>query len=340
MTSYVPEMDNLEYESIIQWCCRQCYYNEMLSYAKQAIDDDPINDRLGVYLALAQAFTNQTKESLKQVSVLTRVPETALAALLIQSFVQNTLGNSDPKMLAQSEMRIREESKKASPYALAVAAMVMVLLHKFDMSKEYANRAAKLKPGDQFVLLSRGWSYLLPDNKETTEKSPNYFEMVVSESGKHFNALLGLAKFKELRGDHSEAISILNSLIVRYPKMSLPLVEKINNLLALKDWDQVLETANRILTFENSNLDAIKVKAFVAICNDGNYTEGAKFVQAFFRNLLVAEGKNVELFVENIKIFRRIACREQTVLTELFKVSDKMSQMNVSLNFLRIFFSA
>lgn len=123
---------------------------------------------------------------------------------------------------------------------------------------------------------------------------------------------------------------ILNPLIVRYPKLAIPLVEKMNNLLALKEWDQVTETTNRILSFDNNNIDAFKIKAIVVLCKDGDYNEALKHVQTFFRNLVISEPKNVKLFVENVKLFTRLAVRNQMILAELFKVTDRISQQNVS----------
>lgn len=152
---------------------------------------------------------------------------------------------------------------------------------------------------------------------------------MLKENNKHFSALLGSAKSRETRGDHSGAMLILNPLIVRYPKLSIPLVEKMSNLLAMREWDQTVETCNRILSFESVNIDAFKIKAVVTICKDGDFNEAVKHVQTFFRNLVAAEPKNIELFVENVELFSRISIKSQVILAELFKVIDKMSQYNV-----------
>jgi tetratricopeptide repeat protein 21B len=156
--------------------------------------------------------------------------------------------------------------------------------------------------------------------------------MVLKENNKHFNALLGSAKYRELRGDHSGAIIILNPLIIRYPKLSIPLVEKINNLLALKEWEQVVESSNRILLFENSNIDAFKLKTLVVICKEGSYNEAIKYVQTFFRNLMLAEPKNINLFIDNLELFSKIAVKDAVILAELFKFTEKMHQQNVGIN--------
>ena len=71
-------MEELEYESIIQWCCQKQYYNDMLSYAKQAMDVYSSNDRLRTLLALAFALNRQNKEALKEASSLVGISNISL----------------------------------------------------------------------------------------------------------------------------------------------------------------------------------------------------------------------------------------------------------------------
>lgn len=63
-------MEEVEHESVIQWCCQKQYYNDMLSYAKQAVDAYYSNERLRILLTLAYALNNHNKEALKQASSL------------------------------------------------------------------------------------------------------------------------------------------------------------------------------------------------------------------------------------------------------------------------------
>ncbi|KAJ8668598.1 hypothetical protein QAD02_010261 [Eretmocerus hayati] len=322
-------MEEIERESIIVWCCQKQYYGDMLLCARQAVEAYSSNERLRIFLALSFALNQQSKEALKQATSLSSPDENAdaaLAALLIRSYVLKNQGTADRMLVADIDAKIREDRKKASPLALSLAAMVLLLLKKVDKAKEYADRAYKLDPSDSFVVLAQGWCSL--DAGDSTKDPGTFFEAVLKENNKHFNALLGSAKSREMRQDHAGAMLILNPLIVRYPKLSIPLVEKMHNLLALRDWDQVIETSNRILSFESANIDAFLLKAIVVICKEGDYVEGAKHVQTFFRNLLAAEPKNIELFVENVQLFSRICVKNQTVLAELFKLTDKTMQQN------------
>lgn len=59
-------MDEVEYESIIQWCCQKQYYNDMLAFSKQAVDLYSVNDRMRVFLALSFTMNNHLKDAMKE----------------------------------------------------------------------------------------------------------------------------------------------------------------------------------------------------------------------------------------------------------------------------------
>lgn len=306
--------------------CYQLYYNGMLNHVKQAYDAYPTNDHLKLLLSFAYLLNGRIHDAIKESSSLINNTEVSLPGLLIQSFAYKVSTNVDKSTIMQIDIKIRDERRKASATALSLSAMILLLYKKIDKAKDYADRAYKVNPVDINVLLAKGWVelYIQEDNHTKI----NYFEIVLKTHNKHFNALMGTVRYKKHCGDHTGAISILNSLIVHYPKLSFPLVEKLVNQLAMKDWEQVLETANRILTLDPNNLDAIKAHCVIALCKDGEYNESLKHLQLFLRNLILAEAKNVDLLIRNIKLFSCIACGNENILMELCKITEKMLQQN------------
>lgn len=321
-------MEEIEYITIIEWFCYQFYYNGMLLYCKEACEIYPTNECLRIFLSLAYMLTGKIQEAIKESSNLMNDADNTLAALLLQSIAYMKNENVEKTTIIQIETRIRDEKRKSSSNALLLAALVLLLSQKIDKAKEYIERAYKLDSSNKNVLLTKGWVDLFIIS-ENNSSEPSLFEIVLEQDPKNVNALLGFAKYKQQHGDYTAAILTLNSLIVRYPKLCLPLVEKLYNQLGMKDWDQVLETANRILSIDSNNLDAIKAHAFVNICRDGNFNEGLKHLQSFFRNMIVIETKNITILVNNIQLFSRIACKNQGILTELSKIVEKMLQQHL-----------
>lgn len=326
-------MEETEYVALIEWHCRQHYYNGMLAQAKQARDAYPNSEQLKLLLCLAYALVGKNHEAIKESSSLLNYADFTLATLHAQNVAYATDGSTERSTIAQVESRIREERRKASCNALCLAASVLFLSRRADKAKEYTDRAYKLKPTNVNVLLIKGWvESSLGSSTDASEQAQRFFELVLKEESRNLSASLGLAKMKQRAGDHSEGISILNSLIVRYSKSPVPLVEKMKCLLAAKDWEQVLEMVNRVLSVESNNLDAMKASSVVALCRDGNTSEGARQLQLFLRHLLLAEPKNVFLLIENLQLFSGIAFQDHAILAELARSAEKTLQASTSNN--------
>ncbi|XP_054015603.1 tetratricopeptide repeat protein 21B-like [Hylaeus anthracinus] len=320
-------MEEIEYTTLIEWFCHQFYYNGMVLHAKEACEAYPTSERLRILLSLAYALTGKTQEAIKESLSLVSNTDATLAALLVQNVAYTIGENVERTTMMQIDTRIRDERRKSSPNALSLAALVLLLSQKVDKAKDYTERAYKLNPSNVNVLLAKGWVDLFATNENGLDK-PNLFEVVLEQDPKNVNALLGSSKYKQQHGDSAGAILTLNSLIVRYSKLYLPLVEKLYNQLTLKDWDQVLETANRISSIDSNNLDALKAQTFVVLCRDGNYSEGLRYLQLFFRNLMLTEARNVTVFIAGVQLFSRLACKNQEILAELSRATEKMLQQN------------
>ncbi|XP_076761732.1 tetratricopeptide repeat protein 21B [Xylocopa sonorina] len=320
-------MEEIEYITLIEWLCRQFYYSSMLLYCKEACEVYPTNERLRILKSLAYTSMGKVQEAIKDSSSLMNNSDTTLAALLLQSIAYSNSENVERATAVQIEARIRDERRKSSSNALSLAALVLLLSQRADKAKDYVERAYKLDQSNRNVLLVKGWVNLFIIDGDSLDQ-PSLFDVVLEQDPKNVNALLGSAKYKQQHGDYAGAILTLNSLIVRYPKLCLPLIEKLYNQLAMKDWDQVLETANRILSIDSNNLDAVKAHAFVNICRDGNYNEGSKHLQLFLRNMTVTEAKNVTVLVNNVQLFSRIACKDHGILLELSRTIEKVLQQN------------
>lgn len=320
-------MEEIEYATLIEWFCHRFYYNGMLLYSKEACEAYPTSERLRILLGLAYALTGKAQEAIKESSGLMNNADATLAALLLQNAAYMISENVDRATLMQIDTRIRDERRRSSPDALSLAALVLLLTQKPDKAKDYAERAFKQDPSNVNVSLVKGWVDLFVADKDNLDE-PNLFEVVLKKDPKNVNAILGSAQYKKQHGDYAGAILTLNSLIVRYPKLCFPLIEKLCNQLATKDWDQVLETANRILSIDLQNADAMKAQAFVSFCRDGNYNEGLKHLQSLLRSLILTETRNAAVLINNVQLFSRLACKNEEVLSQLSRTVEKLLQQS------------
>lgn len=323
-------MEESDYEAELRWYCLENYYNGMATRARDACTAYPENDSFLLISGIAYALIGRTNDCVEQVSRVVGKEDSTLAALLVQSIAYRLNCTRDRTNLSQIDTRIREERRRASAFSLAQAASVLFLFKKIDKAKEYADRAYKINPSDKQVLLIAAWIYLYlsKDDVKQVENARDLFASVLKESPNELGILLGYAKLHEYNGEHEEAISMLNRLIVRYPKLSIPLNEKMRNQLATKNWEETMDTADRIISIEPNSIDSIKAKAVVTICRDGLHGSDLMIVKNLFRNLFIAEPNNVDLILDNIQLFSRITNRDMPLLLELSKITEKTIEQN------------
>lgn len=81
--------------------------------------------------------------------------------------------------------------------------------------------------------------------------------LLFSQDPKCINALLGDAATSSSR---SERLTKLNRILVQFPNIAPPLIEKMELALASKDWQQCSELCERLLGINEKNSVANKVK--------------------------------------------------------------------------------
>ena len=86
--------------------------------------------------------------------------DVALAVLLIQSYINKHQGTTDRMAMAQLDAKIREDRNNASPTALALGSMVLLMFGTIDKANDFSERAYKSDPFHIEVLLARGWCVL------------------------------------------------------------------------------------------------------------------------------------------------------------------------------------
>ena len=66
-----------------------------------------------------------------------------------------------------------------------------------------------------------------------------------SATPKAIEALIGKSRYMALRHNYSGALELINQAVVSYPGFMPALIEKMRLQLALQDWEQTVESAQR-----------------------------------------------------------------------------------------------
>lgn len=90
---------------------------------------------------------------------------------------------------------------------------------------------------------------------------------------------MGKARVMEIRKNYQGCLDVLAEVIVRFDWYVPALVEKTRLLLALGDWEQVLENIARILASDAFNIPALCYHALHTLTRDGNSKVALKHLQ-------------------------------------------------------------
>jgi tetratricopeptide (TPR) repeat protein len=171
-----------------------------------------------------------------------------------------------------------------------------------DKAKEYIDRGLKHNGESIENLCLRGWIELTAEPK----KALMYFEKSLSTNKEFFDAMLGMAKCKELINQFSQALECVNRILVKHPNLACIVVEKMKLQLCSQDWDQCNEVSLRALSIDSQCLEAFRYQILELLCRDGRYNDAAEAIANLYEKMEVNEPNSHALFYDYSKVFARV----------------------------------
>ncbi|KDR09588.1 tetratricopeptide repeat protein 21B-like [Zootermopsis nevadensis] len=323
-------MEDKDLKAKIHYYCREKLYHAMQSAALDGLRKFPGDVTFHLYNGLSLVLGHRIQEGIRELQPLQSDRDVMLGAILALMFAHRRCSVVDREALAQLDKRLKEERKHAGEMGLYHGAVVLFYTGKPEKARDYADRLLKSNSISPDGLVIKGWIEMYVGKEGIFKDIPHYFESALEHSpGKrNIDAVFGKAHFLELQNDYEGAIGLLNQLVVRFPTFTPPLVEKMKNQLALLDWDQATETANRILAADQHCLEAMKIKALVLICREGSHEEASLSLRYFYNEMEKSESKNAELFVENAQLFSRACGRNEVILAETYRFAERAAQLD------------
>ena len=90
------------------------------------------------------------------------------------------------------------------------------------------------------------------------------------------------------------------------------------------------ETSGRILSLEPNNIEALKIKCLILICQNGDFKSAILELQRLFSALNKLEPSNSELFAQISQLVSRICGKNQATLELSLKFIEKANQLSPS----------
>lgn len=251
-------MDPGDIKSRISYYCREQFYNQMLLVCREALikikDDSTIN----LCHALALALCNRLQESIDLLETFRSDEETKLAAVVALLYTHKMKRTTDKEVFFKLDAQMREFRKNADGSQLYNVALVLFAYKKYQKALDYVEKSLGLEPNKAEALLLKGW-VLIHLGKSGEKDVANIFEGLQRANFNCLDVSFGLALCFAGESKYTDALNVVNKAIVKFGGTNLAIVQKMKIQFSMRDWDQTIETMNRVLENDTKNLEALQV---------------------------------------------------------------------------------
>ncbi|XP_064340946.1 tetratricopeptide repeat protein 21B isoform X5 [Camelus dromedarius] len=335
-------MDSQALKTLINYYCQERYFHHVLLVASEGIKrygSDPV---FRFYHAYGTLMEGKTQEALREFEAIKNKHDVSLCSLIALIHAHKMSPNPDREAILESDAIMKEQRKGAGPKALYHAGLFLWHIGRHDKAREYVDRMIKMSNGSKEGQVLRAWLDITRGKEPYTKKALRYFEEGLQDGNDIF-ALLGKAQCLEMRQNYSGALETVNQIIMNFPSFLPAFVEKMKLQLALQDWDQTVETAQRLIFQDNQNVEGLRMLALYYLCREGDLEKAATKLENLENALDVMEPQNAQLFYRITIAFSRTCGRSelilqktQTLLEKAFSLTPQQSEFAAELGYQKI----
>lgn len=321
-------MEPHEYTSLILYYGRERFFHMMQTYALDALAKYPGHKPFRLYNGLALCLGNRIQEAIRELHPLQSDADISMGVLLALIYAHRRCKVIDKEAILDCDARLKEERKRLSANGAYSAAVFLYQSGKVEKAREYADRALRLDRNNTDAAVLKGWC-----DVAVGKFGPNtlaLFEGRTTVGGggrRNIDAMLGQARYHQLNGDFEAALMVINRLAVAYTQLNVPLIEKMRTQLANWNWEHALETAQRILALDASNVEALRCRALIQLSRDGNANEAVRTLRQLFEAVGKLEPANAGLNAGIAAMFARICGRNADVLSITYAHAERAQQL-------------
>ncbi|CAH0729262.1 unnamed protein product, partial [Brenthis ino] len=311
----------------IHYYLREKSYGKAKTISKQASSHYNENVEFLFYHGLSNILEGQVQIGINDLTPLQsdRDLKFAIVMCLIYGYKQISTYERDDLYILES--KLKEERKQANASSFYYAGLFLSFAEKYEKASEYVNKCLKKDPNNIDAIILKGWNNMYLNLGEIQTSILDCLELALQKSDRNVEALLGLAKFKYFARDFDASNLLLDKLIVNNPGQVVPIIEKLKNQFATQKWDAVYDAIERVLSLEPTNIEALKLKIFIALCKNSDYIEAVDQLNKFFTVLQEEETSNGFLFFDTAQLFSKICGRSSAVLSQVFRFAQYASEM-------------
>ncbi|XP_074604328.1 tetratricopeptide repeat protein 21B-like [Brevipalpus obovatus] len=314
----------------IHYYCFNGYIKLMQNAALDGIRLFNMDNRFRLYYAISLFLESRYQDALREFEALQEDQSLRLACLTALIHTHRACKSVDHEEVNKYENILSDKRNQFNEDSYHYAALCFLLFGQHEKAREYAGKMARSGYDIKERSSLMGWIELMSKNsKNSTSKSiGQYFESGSREDDP--DSLMGKVKCYEKNGTFRPGIELLNGLIVSCPNFLPALIEKTKLLIALKDWEQAVDTANRALTIDRHCIEAQRHLIMHDLAWLGNDESASNRIVNLIGSFELREPKNANLIHETGKLLKCLAYGKRSILNQAFNLCEKAVLMEPS----------
>lgn len=135
---------------------------------------------------------------------------------------------------------------------------------------------------------------------------------------------------KILIGQTVDTLNILNQIIAMYPMFLPALSDKASLLASAGEWDQALDTAQRVLDSDSEYIDALMIIAVHSFTQECQPNDSIQKLDDFDRSLASREGSSFNDHLNAVSVFSTISSRHPRALQICIRMIERVQNYSPS----------
>lgn len=314
----------------IQFYAREKYWHHIIDAASEELrrGQDAV---LTFWKSFGMFKEGSVVEAIRELDSVSRKREVQFPACIALQVYHKSCKVVDEEAITRLKSQTKDLKNNAPDSAVLLACQLFCHMGMADKARGLIGELISRNQENPNFLMAYGWIeiYAGGDLKEAA----GLFDQVMDEVGeqmysKFLDSILGKIKVLEILKDYKNMVEYLNDLLVKAPRFVPGLVEKVKAQVLIGNWDDIVESVQRVLLASNKNIEALRIWTFYALAREASYDVAVDKLKELKSALQQKEPKNAQLYIDIIKPIVRISGRKQQVLDVCLMIAQEAKKIS------------
>ena len=321
-------MSNVNLQPLCFYYARCGYSRHLQTVCREGIKKRGKDPVLVFWLAFGLASEGANTEAIRELdSVASRRP-CIVAGPLALVWAHKRCRLVDHEAVRKAEEMLTSQESGADEESLLLAATFLFLIGKNEKAVKTNDKVLEMNPGNPASSALRGWLELSSIRESLVNKSVKTFDDVLEKTQKKdLYALMGKAAFHFRMKQYKDAHDVYTHLMVIYPWFIPALGEIAKSQVALGDWDQAMDTCQRSLSHNPSDITCMLLVCIHTLALQGKGSLAAQKVGDLVAIIESSEPMNAQLHYSVAAALARLAGRHPGVLNVVAGLIERAMSM-------------